>query len=134
MLARKKKKGRACLPFQIVFVMKASRRPALLAETATDVFLGFFLFGVLEDDFGAIVFHQMPYFPTAISSIGIVKRGQIRDPRSLLHIVGDNHNRVLLFEFLDQFLDFEGGNGVKGGAGFIHENDFRGDRDRPRNT
>ena len=54
--------------------------------------------------------------------------GEIRDARRLLHVVGDDDDGVILFEFLHQFLDLEGGDRVEGGGGFVHQDDFRLDR------
>src|SRR5262249_44643765 len=34
--------------------------------------------------------------------------GEVGDARRLLHVVGDDHDRVVLFEFVDQLLDFGG--------------------------
>ncbi len=41
----------------------------------------------------------------------------------LLHVVGNDDDGVILFEFASELFNFEGGNGVKGGGGLIHQND-----------
>ena len=43
---------------------------------------------------------------------------------SLLHVVSHDDDREVGLEFGDQFLDFEGGDGIEGGAGFVHQEDF----------
>ena len=45
--------------------------------------------------------------------------------RGLLHIVGDDDDRVILLEFVDEILDRQGRDRVQGRAGLIHE-DHRG--------
>ena len=40
-------------------------------------------------------------------------------------VVGDHHHGIVLFQLLHQILDFEGGDGVERGGGFIHEQDVR---------
>jgi hypothetical protein len=41
----------------------------------------------------------------------------------LLHVVGDDDDRELFFEVGDEFLDFDRGDGLEGGAGLVHEED-----------
>ena len=45
----------------------------------------------------------------------------VGDTDSLLHIVGDNDDGVILFQLHGQVLNSGGRNGVKGRGGFIHQ-------------
>src|SRR3990167_3003051 len=47
--------------------------------------------------------------------------GVIRDPRRLLHVVGDDDDGVLGFQFVDQFFDLEGGDRIQRRAGFVEQ-------------
>ena len=51
--------------------------------------------------------------------------GEVGDAFGLLHVVSDDYDGELLFELGHEFLDFEGGDGVEGCAGFVHEEDLR---------
>src|SRR3954469_12148095 len=59
------------------------------------------------------------------------ERGRVRDPRGLLHVVRDDHDRVALLERLDEVLDLERGDRVERGARLVHEDHVRLDGDRP---
>ena len=54
-----------------------------------------------------------------------------RDPRGLLHVVGDDDDGVLLLEFADEILDGEGGDRVQRRAGLVHQQHVGLDGDRP---
>ncbi len=47
------------------------------------------------------------------------------------HIMRDDGNGVLRFQFEDQCFDLGGGHGIDGGARFVHEQDFRLDHNGP---
>src|SRR5512137_1330981 len=57
--------------------------------------------------------------------------GVVGDPGRLLHVVGDDHDRVVLLETLDQVLDPGRGDGVDGRAGLVEEDDLGLDGQRP---
>ena len=51
--------------------------------------------------------------------------GEVGDPGGLLHVVGHDDDGIAFFEAVNQFFDLGGGDGVDGGCGFVHEQDFR---------
>ena len=53
------------------------------------------------------------------------KAREIRHPRVLLHVVGDNYLRALVLEGKEQLLYFRSGDGIKGGAGLVEEQHLR---------
>src|SRR3954453_20524913 len=66
------------------------------AEPAGDVVLGASIARRREDLVGLVELDQFAE---------IHERGLVRDPRGLLHVVGDDRDRIVLRQFLDQFLD-----------------------------
>src|SRR5699024_26886 len=58
-----------------------------------------------------------------------VEGGLIGHTCSLLHVVGHDHDGELLLQLVDEVLHSQGGNRVESGAGLIHEEDLRLDRD-----
>src|SRR5271155_2233352 len=72
------------------------------AEPAGNVVLGPSIARRGEDLVGFVEFDKLTE---------IHEGGLFRDPRGLLHIMGDNGDRVVLRQFLDQFLDLGGRNG-----------------------
>src|SRR5664280_2941113 len=59
------------------------------------------------------------------------ERGGLGDPRRLLHVMGDDHDREGRGELLDQVLDPLGRDRVERRAGLVHQDDVRVDGDRP---
>src|SRR3546814_12431010 len=57
------------------------------------------------------------------------KRRLLADARSLLHIVGDDHDRIAPAQFVDQFLDLGGGDRVQRRAWLVHQDHLGIDRD-----
>ncbi len=59
----------------------------------------------------------------------IEQGGEVGHAEGLLHVVSDNDDGVASLQLREEFLDPGGGDGVEGGAGFIHEQDagFDGD-------
>ncbi len=55
--------------------------------------------------------------------------GELRDARCLLHGVGDDHDAIVFTQLADEFLDAGRGNRVQRRTRFVHQNDFRVDRD-----
>ena len=60
----------------------------------------------------------------------VEERGVLRDPGGLLHVVGDDHDRVVALELVDQVLDRRGRDRVERRAGLVHQQHLRLDRDR----
>src|SRR4029078_3215345 len=46
---------------------------------------------------------------------------RVRKTGGLLHVVGDDHDRVALLKVLDEVLDLQRGDGVQGRARIVHE-------------
>ena len=63
-------------------------------------------------------------------ALRLKKRGVVGDPGGLLHVVGDDHDRVLGLELVDQVLDRRGRDRVEGRARLVHQQHLRLDRDR----
>src|SRR5689334_25259445 len=57
--------------------------------------------------------------------------GVVRDPGGLLHVVGDDRDRVARLELADQLLDTERSLRIERRTGLIHEDHLGLDRDRP---
>ena len=56
--------------------------------------------------------------------------GPLRHARGLLHVVGDDRDRVAAAKLVDQLLDLGGGDRIERRAGLVHQDDFGIDRDR----
>ena len=69
--------------------------------------------------------------PNSTTSPHVKKRGEVRHPGGLLHIVGHDDDGVLGFQLVDQFFHLGGTDGVDGRAGFIHQQEFRLHHDGP---
>src|ERR1700730_7162753 len=85
------------------------------AEPAGDVVLGTSIARRGEDLVGFVEFDQL----TEIHEGCLV-----RDARGLLHVVGDDGDRVVLRQFLDQFLDLGGRNRIERRAWLIEQNNL----------
>src|SRR3984893_16338907 len=83
-----------------------------LAEPARDVVLGTSIARRGEDLVGLVEFDQLAE---------VHEGGFVRDPRGLLHIVGDDGDGVVLRQLLDQFLDLGGRNRIERGARFVEQ-------------
>src|SRR5215207_2428379 len=89
-----------------------------LAESAADVVLSLLIGGVREDLLGGVGFVE----PTGLTrSLDIEERGVVARTRSLLHVVRDDHDRVLLLELRDQILDRERRDRIEGRRGLVHQ-------------
>src|SRR5262249_16786635 len=55
-------------------------------------------------------------------STEVHESGVVRYPASLLHIVRYRHDRIFSFQFVDQFLDLGGGDGIERRTRLIHQN------------
>src|SRR5262245_10413006 len=92
------------------------------AEAAGDVVLGARVGGIAEDLVGGGVLHEHARAVVAFGAhLGGEEGRAIADPRGLLHVVGDDHDRVLRLELLHQVLDAAGGDGIERRAGLVHE-------------
>src|SRR4051812_47261674 len=91
------------------------------AEPARDVVLGHLVPGVRED------LERRPFLDDVPRSVivHVHEHGPVRGPCRLLHVVGGDHDRVVLLELEHQLLDLERGARIEGGARFVHEDDVR---------
>ena len=90
-----------------------------------DVALGALVLGVGEDLVRRPVLDQL-----AVEH----ERGRVRDPRGLLHVVRDDHDRVALLELVDQLLDLQRRDRVERRARLVHQDHLGLDRDRARDA
>ena len=98
------------------------------AEAARDVVLSGLFRRVGEDLGGVVILNQLARLS---DSREVEKRGPVGYPSGLLHVVGDDDDRVAALEFADQVLDRQGGDRVERGAGLVHQQDRRLDGDGP---
>src|SRR3546814_1805299 len=78
------------------------------AIAAGDIILGAVLLRVGEDIGGLAVFDQRPE---------VEKGGALRHAGRLLHIVGEDHDRIFAAQVVDKFLDLRGRDRVERTAG-----------------
>src|SRR5205814_3439078 len=86
------------------------------AEPARYIIFGLFLARIRKNFDGAIILDQFTE---------IKERSAVRDPRSLLHIMGHNHNSEILLQVEDQLLNLGGGDGIQRRGRFIHKKNPR---------
>src|SRR3990172_3212182 len=60
--------------------------------------------------------------------------GPVRHARRLLHVVCNDHDRIIACQLSHEVLDLQGCDGVQRGAGLIHQDHLRLDRQRPRDA
>src|SRR6185436_13132248 len=112
-----------CSGIAIYFILAGEPRD--LAEAAGDVVLRASIAGRGEHLARGVELDQLAQ---------IHEGGEIGDARRLLHVVGDDHDRVVLFELVDQLLDLGGGDRVERRARLVEQYDLGLDRDRARDT
>src|SRR4051812_21051033 len=95
------------------------------AIAAGDVILRAALPRVREDLAGLPVFHELAEMEEGCA---------LRYPGRLLHVVGDDCDRVTSAQFVDQLLNLGGRKGVEGRTGLVHQNDFRIDGNGARDA
>src|SRR5215211_3944420 len=103
-----------------------------LAEAAGDVVLGPTVGRLGEERVGAVDLDQQPgAVAGALGRFGVEEGRAVGDAGRLLHVVGDDHDRVVLLELLHQVLDAAGGDRVEGRGGLVHQDHVGGDGDGP---
>src|SRR4029079_8728997 len=83
-----------------------------LAETAGDVVLRTPVIRIGEDSGRFAEFHELAE---------IHECGEIGHTRSLLHVVGNDHDGVIVLELVNQLLDFGGGDRVERRAWLVEQ-------------
>src|SRR3954447_3158255 len=96
-------------------------RVAISAELAADVLLGPAIARLGEDLLRGRELDQLPVEH---------ERRPIGHARGLLHVVGDDHDRVALLEVADELLDAQRGHRIQGRAGLVHQDHVGLDRER----
>src|SRR5438309_10104506 len=86
------------------------------AEAAGDVVVGTSIARRGEYPAGVVEFDQLAE---------IHEGGLVRDTRGLLHVVGDDGDRVILGQFLDQLLDLRGRDRIERRARLVEQDHFR---------
>src|SRR5260221_10481753 len=92
------------------------------AEAAGDVVLGTFVPGRSEYLVGIADFDQVAQME---------KRGQLRNPRRLLHRMGHDDDAEVLAQVIDKLLDARGGDRVERRTRLVHEDHLRIDGNGP---
>src|SRR5262245_54909935 len=103
------------------------------AEVAGHVLLRQHLGRALEDLLGATRLDQIPG-PTALGDVDREERGQIGHPLGLLHVVGDDRDRVVFLELDHQLLDLAGRDGIECRTRLVHQEHRRLGGHRPRDA
>src|SRR6266516_1601383 len=86
-----------------------------------------------EDPRRLVVLHQHAG-AAAFVDLEAEERGAVGDARGLLHVVRDDHDRVVALQLVHQLLDLLRGDRVEGRGGLVEEQDLRLDRDRTRDA
>ena len=68
--------------------------------------------------------------PYSTSAAEVEESGPLRHARGLLHVVGDDDDRVAAAKLVDQLLDLGGGDRVERRAGLVHQDHLGIDGDR----
>src|SRR5215207_3152074 len=112
----------------------ASAMPAL-ADLPGDVVLGALVLGVREALVRPVVLHDGARAVLAVVvELDGEERRHVRNARGLLHVVGDDDDRVVLLELEHQILDPPSGDRVEGRAGLVHQQDVGGGGERTRDA
>ena len=77
---------------------------------------------------------RMPVRRSRPSTLDAEERRHVGDARGLLHVVRDDHDRVVPLEVVHQVLDARGGDGVERGGRLVHEDHLGLDGERPRDA
>src|SRR5262249_28459163 len=106
-------------------------RPGVSAEVPRDVVLGELLLWILEDFLRRPHLHEISR-SSVLRHLDREERRRVGHAHGLLHVVGDDGDRVVLLELQHQLLDTAGGDGMERRAWLVHEEDggFGGDRSR----
>src|SRR6185503_2543418 len=102
-----------------------------LAKPARYVALCALVRGLREDLLRLVVLDEHAV-PTRLRALEREERGHVRDPGRLLHVMGDDHERVLVLQLVDQVLDLRGRDRIQRRSRLVEQDDVRLDSDRPR--
>src|SRR5205807_528273 len=105
---------------------------SLSSEAAGHVVLRPGVRRVGEDLLGLVELDQAPRAAVALlGNLGGVERGAVADAGRLLHVVGDDHDRVAILHLPHQFLDAGRGDRVERRARLVHQDHLGLDGDGP---
>src|SRR5215204_1089459 len=94
---------------------------ARLPDLAGDVGLRAGVGRVREDLLGVVELHDAPAAVLLVVELDGEERGLVRDPCRLLHVVGHDHDRILLLEVDHEVLDLAGRDRVECRARLVHQ-------------
>src|SRR5919197_2454225 len=92
-----------------------------LSELSGDVIFGSLLARVREDLFRGPDFNELSH---------VEERRSVGHPSRLLHVVGDDRDRVPRLQLVDQLLDLRGGDRIQRGGRLVHQEHLRLHRQR----
>src|SRR4051794_17850821 len=114
--------------------------PALLetkrasAEASRDVALRPLVGRLREDLLRRVVLDEHAVAAAVVFDLEAEERGHLGDARGLLHVVGDDHERVVLLELVHQVLDRRRRDRVERRCGLVEEDHIWLDGDRARDA
>ncbi len=103
----------------------ALHHPCHLTRTARDVVLGPRVARLGEEHVRAIELDELAQ---------VEERRVVGDARRLLHVVGDDDDRVVLVELVDQLLDVRGGDRIERRGRLVHQQHLGLDGERARDA
>src|SRR3954452_20318127 len=98
-----------------------------LPEATAYVVLCFLVVRVPEDLLGLADLDQAAWLAGALD---VEERREVAGPAGLLHVVGDDHDRVALLQLQHELLDGERRYRVERGGRLVHQQDLGPDRGR----
>src|SRR5207249_8740880 len=108
--------------------------PARLAEAAGDVVLRPLVGRSGEDLLGLVVLDELAPALALLAARDREEGGHVGYARRLLHVVRDDHERVLALELVEELLDRLRGDRVKRRGRLVHEHDVGLDGDGARDA
>src|SRR5712691_1391847 len=109
--------------------------PRLSTETSRYVILGALVRGPREDRRGGVVLDEDAAPALAVAAdLDAEERGHVRDAGGLLHVVRDDHDRVVALQVVEELLDARGRDRVEGGGRLVHQDHVRLDGERTRDA
>src|SRR5579864_1834848 len=104
-------------------------------EPSGDVRLGPLIVRICEDLLRPIVLHEHAGPRTfGLIDVGSQECSHVADARGLLHVVRDDHDRVVPLELLHEVLDARGRDRIESGARLVHQDDIRLNGDGARDA
>src|SRR3990172_13112524 len=96
---------------------------SISSKPSRNIIVGLLVVRVRKYFFRCSEFYELSY---------IQKSGHVRHAGRLLHVMGHDYDRNVFFQMYEKFLNFCGGEGIKGRRGFVEEKYLRFHRQCPR--